>query len=650
MILHYQQNLKVIMRKYLLIIVLLILLLSDSSCSDRTDARISEFGEPVEFNFLFEDQKSNTRGTTPLDRIGRTVYVTSDGQTFYRYVYDSSTSRWVAQGENKLVWTSSEMTLYAFVRLDGAVIDKDNLSVGIASSQVTEGYESSDFLACGGTYSYGSGVIPMTLKHKVAKMVVYISNCLDASQMTCETNFTLPTSASVALSAGNVSLSTSNEKNIKMYRSTYNSTEQTATFISYVFPQSSVSTSFKIGCGNLEFTTSATSSVQLIEGQTSEINISMPEITKVTDYSYTGKVQTFTAPVTGNYLLEVWGAQGGSYDYARNPWSDYDLQMLGIGLCEGGLGAYVRGVVSLAKGDKLYVHVGGQGTGSVANGTRIGDPVSGQYVPTTGAAEVSYNYYVYQLSGGWNGGGSVYLYDQLAVQTSAKGVTPVTNAPREQGGGGGGGATDISTAWSGTENLWRNDTHLQSRIIVAGGGGGGCYVPTQKGWYTGGYGGGGASWAGETGAGDGNSRGFGGSLTTFGPHGQGSAAGNIRAINNVESFDIVNIQTGSQIPIDGGFGFGGSGRWGESGGESLGAGGGGWYGGGCANGTGSNGAGGGGSSYAYTTEVSYNGQTLASYWPSGVTAPDTKYLLKSVLNQVNAQSGNGKARITLLTE
>ena len=643
------------MRKNYFYIIQIAIALLTLACSEeeKTDSQI--VGSPIEMDFRFGDQGAETRGNTVLDWVGRTVYVTSDGVTYYTYVYDSNSSRWVVQGENKLTWTDAEMQLYAFVRYDDEPFDQNHKTIGISSAQ-SSGYESSDFLACGGTYTLSSGVVTMVLKHKVAKLVVNISGCLDASQMSCSTTSALPTQADVNFTAGNVTLSnvTSTTGQINMFRSEYSVTNKTATFVSYVLPQSSFDGKFDVGCGNLKFKVTA-SSIQLNEGQTSVVNINMPtDIELVTDFDYTGEIQTFTPKVTGNYLLEVWGAQGGCYDYIANPWTDYDKQMLGIGLCEGGKGAYVRGIAQLNKGEPLYVHVGGQGTGSVANGTKVSDTgTTGSYTPTTGATSVNYTYYIYQLSGGWNGGGSVYLYDQLAVQTSAVGATPVTNAPRQQGGGGGGGATDISYNKSSTNNkTWRDDAHLNSRIIVAGGGGGGCYVPTQKGWYTGGYGGGGASWEGGTGAGDGNSRGFGGTLTTFGPHGQGSAVGNIRTISNVESYDIININTGSAIPLDGGFGYGGSGRWTADGGESLGAGGGGWYGGGCANGTGSNGAGGGGSSYAYSDEQksAYNGKTLDQYWPSGITAPDTKYLLKDVSNRINEKEGNGKARITLLLE
>ena len=107
--------------------------------------------------------------------------------------------------------------------------------------------------------------------------------------------------------------------------------------------------------------------------------------TKVVNFDYTGAVQTFTAPVTGSYKLEVWGAQGGSY-------STY----------YGGAGGYSVGTVSLTAGETLYIYVGGQ-------------PVSTS--ATTSA-----------ITGGFNGGGQARVH-------SYSGTTTYSQA--------GGGATDI---------------------------------------------------------------------------------------------------------------------------------------------------------------------------------------------------------------
>ena len=64
-------------------------------------------------------------------------------------------------------------------------------------------------------------------------------------------------------------------------------------------------------------------------------------------FDYTGSIQTFTAPKTGIYQLETWGAQGENATDGTNT-------------ARGGYGAYAVGEVLLQQGDTLYINVGGQ--------------------------------------------------------------------------------------------------------------------------------------------------------------------------------------------------------------------------------------------------------------------------------------------------
>ena len=140
------------------------------------------------------------------------------------------------------------------------------------------------------------------------------------------------------------------------------------------------------------------------------------------DFSYTGDVQEFKVPYSGEYLLEVWGAKGG----------DYNATYLG------GKGGYSKGVISLKKGEIIYIYVGGKGT-----------------------TAVGYH------EGGYNGGAR---------------STHRTEYPS----GSGGGATDIRIV-GGT---WNNSDSLFSRFIVAGGGGSASPSGDNKNHGNGGYGGG----------------------------------------------------------------------------------------------------------------------------------------------------------------
>jgi S-ribosylhomocysteine lyase LuxS involved in autoinducer biosynthesis len=109
-------------------------------------------------------------------------------------------------------------------------------------------------------------------------------------------------------------------------------------------------------------------------------------------FNYTGGSQTFTAPYTGNYKLEVYGAQGG-----------------GTG---GGKGGYATGTKYLTAGQKVYVEVGGQGdtTTQLYTGSNSG------------------------LYGGYNGGGNAGLGSQTYNTTTyfvgaGGGATSVKSEP-----------------------------------------------------------------------------------------------------------------------------------------------------------------------------------------------------------------------------
>ena len=143
-------------------------------------------------------------------------------------------------------------------------------------------------------------------------------------------------------------------------------------------------------------------------------------------YDFTGSEKEFVAPYTGDYKLEVWGAQGGSYN---------DTYL-------GGYGGYSKGKIHLEKGDTLYINVGGQG------------------VKSTKSAQ--------SFAGGYNGGGNAYGYTDKFV-------------------GSGGGATHIATASGLLSSLSENQNSV---LIVAGGGGGAGYSSNSyngKGGAGGGY-------------------------------------------------------------------------------------------------------------------------------------------------------------------
>ena len=142
----------------------------------------------------------------------------------------------------------------------------------------------------------------------------------------------------------------------------------------------------------------------------------------VMEYDCMNDVQTYTAPESGWYFLQAWGAEGGK-------------DAAGMG----GKGGYSEGYIYLSAGERLFVMVGGRGGDDVNNRSGAG--------------------------GGWNGGG---------------------HAGTSGSSGGGGGMTHISLINNpvirGEE--WNADE--KKTLLAAGGGGGGGVGGTRQGGYGGG--------------------------------------------------------------------------------------------------------------------------------------------------------------------
>ena len=132
-----------------------------------------------------------------------------------------------------------------------------------------------------------------------------------------------------------------------------------------------------------------------------------------TEYTTSGSY-TYTVPRTGLYKLETWGAQGGTVVYSSTTY-------------RGGYGGYSTGMVSLKKGDILYLNVGGAGSSAASTST---------------------------VAGGYNGGGAI----------------ASTNTTTDHYHASGGGATHIATKEGLLSTL---SSDINSILIVSGGGGGG---------------------------------------------------------------------------------------------------------------------------------------------------------------------------------
>ena len=75
------------------------------------------------------------------------------------------------------------------------------------------------------------------------------------------------------------------------------------------------------------------------------------EIPPCQDFIYTGSAEQWVVPETGQYLLEVWGADGGPV-----PNSIFNSR-----------GGYSSGLVWLTQGETLWIYVGGRGQATLGS-------------------------------------------------------------------------------------------------------------------------------------------------------------------------------------------------------------------------------------------------------------------------------------------
>ena len=218
------------------------------------------------------------------------------------------------------------------------------------------------------------------------------------------------------------------------------------------------------------------------------------------NYDYTGDIQMFTAPQTGVYKIEAWGAQGGTINTSY----------------AGGKGAYTVGEIELNKGEQLYVFVGeqpksntggynggGNGTSGYAGGGGATDIrlVSGKWNDTTGlrsrimvAAGGSGGYY-YSLSTTFskagNPGGTINGISSSATktcqplggtQTSGGTCTGYTSVNGGFGyGGKGAGDTDADASTGGGSGYYGGAGRYDKAESISVGGSGSSFISGHTG-------------------------------------------------------------------------------------------------------------------------------------------------------------------------
>ena len=172
--------------------------------------------------------------------------------------------------------------------------------------------------------------------------------------------------------------------------------------------------------------------------------------TNKTEFAYTGKEQIFTAPVAGKYKLETWGAQGGNY-------SSYIP----------GYGGYSTGIVQMSTNEKIYINVGGAGTGASDSSTFT----TGGY---NGGGSANYS--------AGTGGGATHIAKVQGLLSSLKSST--NNILIVAGGGGGTGVYNSNEVGGCGGGIQGNSGGNNSSKWPGGGGGGTQLDESNKGYDT----------------------------------------------------------------------------------------------------------------------------------------------------------------------
>ena len=332
----------------------------------------------------------------------------------------------------------------------------------------------------GGTFTWNPGnltgssvtVTPnTTTQYTVSYSVPNCNASTATATVTVNPSPAAPTANNVTLCGpGTATLTaTGGQNNSYVWYSNANGTGQLSTNASYTTPTISTTTTYYVGTA----------------AQGGAVNGTQT-------FNFTGGIQTFTAPVTGNYTVTLFGAQGGN----------------GLNTT-GGLGGQATGSLALTAGQTISVYVGGKGgnAGGVMgwNGGGQGglDVGAGQHAGSGGGATdirvggaALANRVI--VAGGGAGGGR-------DATTGVGGGTSGTTSANFSSGYGGTGGTQVGggLAWT----LVRGATHgtlgqggngsTGYNAAGGGGGGGGYYgggggTSTQNhgsGWSAGGGGG-----------------------------------------------------------------------------------------------------------------------------------------------------------------
>lgn len=331
------------------------------------DAVMSEMAFCINESMVVERQEI-TRTTTAFDGTGSfsendliAIAITRSGESevvkLYRVKSDGSLE--YAGSDEPFVWKSTSETVSIRAWSYGTSTDSEDyllaapetFDYSLATDQ-TSGYHELLYLkATAKTYS--STPMTLTFYHQLSRIVFNVEHELDSALAVTSVSVgeAFHTSARFSVPTGESNIGSWDLKSATSSITPHKDATQTGfqhTYSVVVFPQTCAKDSRLFTLTNSDG--SYGYDISEVGGQTFAIaNQYNYTITVknafVQDFSYVASAQTFTAPKTGTYKIECWGASGGAAVLSSSE----------------GTAGYVSGVIMLTKNQVLYVYTGQQG-------------------------------------------------------------------------------------------------------------------------------------------------------------------------------------------------------------------------------------------------------------------------------------------------
>ena len=283
----------------------------------------------------------------------------SEVAKLYRVKNDGSLE--YAGGDNDpFVWksTTEQVTIRAWSygtsnNLSYTLTAPETFDYNLETDQQTNDYR--ELLYCkADNKSYSGGAISLNFYHQLTRLVINVKHELEDPLAVTSVSIggTFPVSARFSVPTGSDNVGSWDVKSTQAPITPKTEATQSGAQCTYsvvLFPKNYAKNSrvFTLtnSDGNYVYNIGEDEGQTLVAGNQYNYTITVKNGFSQ-NFSYVASAQTFTAPQTGTYKIECWGASGGG------------------AVAGGGSAGYVSGVISLTKNQQLFVYTGQQGNNS----------------------------------------------------------------------------------------------------------------------------------------------------------------------------------------------------------------------------------------------------------------------------------------------